>query len=295
MSVGVLYALLSSLFFSTIGVVANFLYKYSISPNLSFFSSSIISVIILFFVLLIKYKNLSFLKLNSKKDLISVSIYSGFFCLFLVNVLILFSLNYIDSGIQRILTCSSPLFVVLINYFFLKQKISKNSLISIFLMFVGLFLIFDGINIDSFYVLMGLMFAILSSIFIAVYCILTEMNNNTISDGLIYWFYGFLFSAIYSLILIFIQKDSFSSLLTNNINFFLLLLSMGIFNFLLPYIFYLKSISTIGAEKTTIISSSAIVMSMFFGFFILKESFTLLQVFGAIAIMIAVIFSAIKK
>lgn len=295
MSVAVLYALLSSFLFSTMGTIANYLYSYNINPNLSFFSSSVISVIILFFVLLIKYKNLSFLKLNGKKDLVSVSIYSGFFCLFLVNVLVLFSLKYIDSGIQRSITYSNPLFVMLINYFFLKKEINKNSLLSIVLMFIGLFLVINNLNINNTDVLKGLFFALLSGIFIAIYSILAEKEENNISDDLIYWFYGFLFSGIYSLILIFIQRDSFSYLLINNINFFLLLLSMGIFNFLLPYIFFLKSISTIGAEKTTIISSSTIAMSMFFGFFILKESFTLLQVLGAFLIMMAVIFSAIKK
>ena len=295
MSVGILYALLSSFLFSTMGIIANYLYNYNISPNLSFFSSSIISVIILFFILLIKYKNLSFLKLNNKKDLVSVSVYSGFFCLFLVNVLVLFSLKYIDSGIQRVITYSNPLFVVLINYFFLKKEINKNSLISIFLMFVGLFLVINNLNINNTNILKGLFFALLSGIFIAIYSILAEKEENNINDDLIYWFYGFLFSGIYSLILIFIQQESMSVLLILNFKFYLLLLSMGIFNFLLPYIFFLKSISTIGAEKTTIISSSTIAMSMFFGFFVLKESFTLLQVFGAIAIMIAVIFSAIKK
>ena len=295
MSVGILYALLSSFLFSTMGVIANYLYNYNISPNLSFFSSSIISVIILFFILLIKYKSLSFLKLNNKKDLVSISVYSGFFCLFLVNVLVLFSLKYIDSGIQRVITYSNPLFVVLINYFFLKKEINKNSLISIFLMFIGLFLVINNLNTNNTNILKGLFFALLSGIFIAIYSILAEKEENNINDDLIYWFYGFLFSGIYSLILIFIQQESMSVLLILNFKFYLLLLSMGIFNFLLPYIFFLKSISTIGAEKTTIISSSTIAMSMFFGFFVLKESFALLQVFGAIAIMIAVIFSAIKK
>lgn len=289
-----IYALLTSFLFSTIGVLTHYLYNYDISANVSFFSSSLISCIFLFFVLLIKYKNFSFLKLNTKKDIVATAIYAGLFCLFAANILVLLSLKFIDSGMQRLLTSSNPIFIILINFLFLKQKISKNSLITIALMLTGLFLIVGNVELSGDNVVRGLIYALSAGIFVAVYSVLAEKENN-ISDGLVYWFYGFLFSTIYSIINLFIQGESINILFLPDIKFHLLLLSLALLNFTFPYIFFLKSISTIGAEKTGIVTSSTIVMSMFFAYFVLNENITFTQFIGIIFVVAASVLSGIRK
>ena len=288
-----IYALLTSFLFSTMGILAKYLYKYNIDANVLFFSSSIISAIFIFFGLLIKYKNFSFLKVN-KKDLIYPAIYAGLFCLFLANGFVLQSLQFIDSGIQRLITYSNPIFIILIYSLFLKQKISKDSFITITLMLVGLFLVVGKMNFSGDNIFVGLVYALLSSICIAVYSVLSEKENSNI-DKIVYWFYAFLFSTIYSAILLLILQKPMDILLLPDIKFQSLLIIMALSNFTIPYILFLKSISTIGAERTGVIMTLTIVLSIFFGVIILNESITFLQLIGSIFIIIASLLSGLKK
>lgn len=288
-----MYALLTSFLFSLMGILAKYLYKYSIDANVLFFSSSIISTISIFLGLLIKHKNFSFLKVN-KKDLIYPAVYAGLFCLFLANGFVLQSLQFIDSSIQRLITYSNPIFIILIYSLFLKQKISKDSIITLSLMLIGLFLVVGKMNFSGDNIFIGLFYALLSSICIAVYSVLSEKENSSI-DKIVYWFYAFLFSTIYSTILLLILQKPIDILFLPDIKFQSLLIIMALTNFVIPYILFLKSISTIGAEKTGVIMTLTIVLSLFLGVIVLNENITLLQLIGSIFIIFAFVLSGLKK
>lgn len=289
---GFLYATSTAIMFATMGIFTKFAYNYdAVNANTLFFSSSLISCLFFLVILLIKYKNFSFLKIN-KKDLILSLLSGGLFGLFLANLSVLKALQYVDVSIQKIITYSNPLFIALINLFIFKDKLTKQSITTILLMIIGLFLVVGKLNLNGSNIITGIIFAILSSLFVAVYSVSSERSNSTI-DYMQYWFFAFLGSFIYaSIYMLFIgELSTVSGLFIFDIKLITLLLCIAVINFALPYITFYKAIATIGAEKTGIILTMAPVLSIFLSVVLLNEKLTMLQILGAGLILLASILS----
>ena len=293
MNKGFFYALIVAFCFSSLGVFTKFIYKYNVPSDVIFFYSSLVSSLFFFLILLFKNKNFSFLKVK-KNDLVAPAIYSAIFNLFLTNTFILESLKYVDSNIQRLLTNSNPLFIILIGVFVFKDKITKKTVRDLALMLTGLFFILIECDFSGDNIFKGIFYATLPAIFVAIYSILTEKRKNNL-DGLVYWFYSFLFAFLYSSIKIILSRTSIVSIFNPTLELQLLLLAIAILAFAIPYMYFLKAINAIGAEKTGIILTTAIVISMVLNFIFLHETLTPLQIVGSFFIILASVLSGLKK
>lgn len=293
---GFLYALGTALMFATMGTLVKFTYKHSImNANLLFFTSSVISCLFFMILLLKKHKNFSFLNIGTKD--LSVALTSGgLFGLFLANLAVLTSLQYVNVGIQTIITYSNPLFIVLINKFLFGEKLTKKSLCNIFLIVFGLSLVVGNINFNGSNLSLGIIYAVLAAIFVATYSILSERIKVKI-DQLQYWFYAFLGSTIYILVYMCFTKEigSITKLINNlNIELIILLLSVALINFAIPFILFYKALITIKAEKTGIILTLSPVLSTCLSSIVFGDYMKPSQIIGASFIILASVLSGKK-
>lgn len=291
-----IYAFLTAFMFASLGIFAKYVFQYNnINANIMFFSSLLFSTVFLFIILIIKYKNFSFLKI-SKENLKSAIICSSLFALFLSNLLGLQSLEYIDAGIQKVIVYSDPLFILIINILFLKKKINKSDIFNITLILIGLFLIIGKIDfLNNKNILLGIILSAFASFFVALYSVLEENTKVKIENPITYWFYSFALATFYlSLYITFTKEIVNIKYIFFDLKLFLLLLSSAILNFALPYITFLKSLNTIGAIKTGIILSLCPVITIILSVFILNEQLNFMQICGTLLIIGASIISSLK-
>ena len=293
---GFLYALSTALMFASMGTLVKFTYRHSVmNANLLFFTSSVISCLFFMTLLLIKHKNLSFLKIN-KKDLLVALGSGGLFGVFLANLAVLTSLQYVNVGIQTIITYSNPLFIVLINRFLFCERLTKRSIFNIFLIVSGLSLVVGNINFSGSNVSLGVMYAVLASIFVGSYSILSERIKVKI-DQLQYWFYAFLGSTIYIVTYMsFAGEINLIGKLANNLNLelILLLVAVALINFAIPFVTFYKALTTIKAEKTNIILTLSPVLSTCLSCIIFSDYMQSSQIIGAGFIVLASLLSGRK-
>ncbi len=290
-----IYALLTAAFFASLGILAKNIYNYDyMNSYVMLFYSSVFSVIFMFCILMIKYKNFSFLKNINRKGMIMAIFNGGLVALFLTNATSLKSLEYIDAGIQKVLVFSYPIFILAINGILLGKKLEKKDIISILIMMIGLILTIGKIE-GSTNVITGIIIALSSSLFNAIYSILEENSKVEISDQLVYWFYAFIAASICSTVFLFFSNDLVNIKYTlNNWILLTLLISCAVFCFTLPYVCFLKSIEKIGAIKTGIILSIAPVLTILLSIIILHERLTVIQTFGTLLIIGSTVFSSLK-
>lgn len=289
------YAFSTAILFASLGIFAKYIYGYNfMDAYIMFFYSAFFSTVLLFFVLLTKYKNFSFLKNIDKKSMYMAVFNGGLFALFLTNLASLKSLEYIDAGIQKVLVFLSPLFILPINSLFFGKKLNKRDVVSIVIMILGLVLIVGKLGTSK-NITIGLIIALFGSFFNAIYSILEENAKTVIPDQLVYWFYAFFASSIYSVIFLLFDGDISNVMsIFGSLNLILLIISSSILCFTLPYICFLKSIEKIGAVKTGIILSLSPVATILLSICILHEHFTISQVLGIVLVVTSIIFSSLK-
>lgn len=295
---GFFYALMTAIMFATMGILTDFVYRYHfMNADLLLFSSLFIgSVFLLILFCYNNKKNFSFnlLKIN-KRDLMIASITGGLFGLFLGNLAVLKSLQYVNVNVQKIITNSNPLFIVLINWIIFKDKLTKNSIINVILIVLGLFLVIGKMDFSGANIITGIVLAILSSLFIAIYSVLSERKTTNI-DHIKYWFYAFLCACLLTIFYIGFSSEitQIKYLFTNDLKLIFLLFSVSIINFVLPYLTFNKAIINMGAEKTGIVLAITPVITIILSILILNETPTILQFIGALLIITASLLSCKK-
>lgn len=290
---GIICALTTAFLFATLGIFTKYIYNYNISSDMIFLSSSLISTISLFVILLIENKNLSFLKI-SRKDFLLSFFAAGLIGLFLCNICVLKSLQYIDAGVQKVITYSNPLFTIMIYMFLFHKKSEKNELISILLMILGLILIVINVDFTGELVYIGIILSIIAAFFTSVYSIITEKYTTEL-DNKVYWFYSFLGAAFSSLVYMLISNSSIDfTVIISNYKLVTLLFASATLNFVIPYLAYFEALNLLGAVKTGIILTLSPVTCVLLGVFILKEKIIFLQLIGILLVISASVISSKK-
>ena len=239
---GFLYALSTAIMFATMGIFTKLIYRFDgVNANALCFATSLISCIYFFVLALIKHKNFSFLKMD-KYNLILSTVSAGIFGLFLINIPVLSALSYVDVGIQKILTYSFPLFIILINTIIFKKKLTGKSILVALLVIAGLILVIGKFKLDGSNLAIGVMWAILSAISWAIYNILCEKYTIKMEQSS-YWFYGFFSFTIYTFIYMLIIGDvsSINNMFILDFKFITLLLCISLINLAIPNITLYKS------------------------------------------------------
>lgn len=262
----ILFMLLSSFSFSAMQIIVKLLPTIPLMEKVFF--RNLASLI--FSYIIIKKLNLSFLgNKNNRKHLFYRSFYG-----FLGVVLFFYATSKMLASDAAMLNKLSPVFVTMIAYFFLKERVSKIQISSLIISLIGsLFIIRPKFNISALPASVGLLSAIVSA---AAYIFITAIGKKESIYTIV--FYYSLFSVLASTPFLFFsfKIPDFKELLL------LIILSVlacaGQIALTLAY-------NSCKASKISIYDYTNIIFSSLLGFVILKEIPSVYSVLGGILII----------
>ena len=176
---------------------------------------------------------------------------------------------------------TAPIYIVLLAFWFLREKPSRTDWVSMLIIFIGLTLFFaDKLSTDGFY---GNLLAILSGVTSAVMMVSfrAQKNGNPAESNLI----AFLFTA--TLGFPFVLKETWT--ITN----WSILAFLGVFQIGLAFIFFTQGIKHIPALEANLIGTLEPVLNPIWVFLFYGESMGAFALLGGLVVLGGVVLSAI--
>ena len=176
---------------------------------------------------------------------------------------------------------TAPIYIVLLAFWFLREKPSRTDWVSMLIIFIGLTLFFaDKLSTDGFY---GNLLAILSGVTSAVMMVSfrAQKNGNPAESNLI----AFLFTATFGFP--FVLKETWT--VTN----WSILAFLGVFQIGLAFIFFTQGIKHIPALEANLIGTLEPVLNPIWVFLFYGESMGAFALLGGLVVLGGVVLSAI--
>ena len=178
---------------------------------------------------------------------------------------------------------TGPIYVVLLAFWFLREKPSRTDWLSMLVIFLGLTLFFgDKLSTEGFY---GNLLAILSGVTGAIMMVSfrAQKNGNPAESSLI----AFLVTAIFGFP--FVLKETWT------LNSWSILAFLGIFQIGLAFIFFTKGIKHIPALEANLIGTLEPVLNPIWVFLFYGESMGLFALIGGLIVLGGVALSALSS
>jgi drug/metabolite transporter (DMT)-like permease len=282
---GIIYALLSSAAFGIMPIFAKYAANNG-SNTLTILSTRfLLSALILFAYFLFKKVNYK-LEKKQLKSLIFVA-----FCGFVPTAsLLLFSYNYISTGLATTLHFIYPTVVVVVNRIFFKDPLTKNKVISLLLSMISIYLLvgfkFENINI------IGVILAIASGFTHSISIFgMNQVELKTI-DNNVSVFYISIFAglAIFS-----VTAITGNIALPLNVYTVPSLLGISLISNIAAIALLMKAIKIIGPSPSAILGTFEPIVSIILGIILFSEPFTLTIFIGTILILASVVILSKEK
>lgn len=198
--------------------------------------------------------------------------------------------RYTGTGLAMVIFFSYPVLVGLLDWIVHKKKLHFSTIIIMFFMITGLFLLRDRSpeTPDA----LGILFGIFSSLSYALYIIgskklTTKVLDSSISTMIIS------FSAALIFMIISLADHSFS--FPSSPKIFLVLLILGIFITAVPIQLVLEGLKHISSMRVSIISALEPIITIFVGIFVLHEIIYSYQAIGITIILISALAAQFLK
>lgn len=176
---------------------------------------------------------------------------------------------------------TAPIYVVLLGYWFLREKPSRTDYISMFIIFLGLFFFFgDKLSTGGLY---GNLLAILSGVTSAVMMVSFRAQKDGAPEE------SFLIASLATAILgfPFVLKEAWT------VNVWLIIAFLGIFQIGLAFVFFTKAIKHIPALEANLVATLEPVFNPVWVFLFLGESMGLFALIGGLIVLGGVTLSAV--
>lgn len=282
---GEILVFLSTLGFGAMGVLARGVYAYHY-PVLSTLSIRFLfaTISMAFYM---KWSGTSFrVSLDEFKLLLLLGIigYSNFSILYFAGV------KYTGAAIVALVFSGFPVFIAIFSKLIYKKPIGKKK--SFFLFTSLLALVFltgkHTHNVNVF----GVFLSLTGSFFYAIYTMFLEHPKVKKIDPVVASFYIIFLTTITLFLHSLIQGQL---LLPSNFQILWRLLTLGIFSTSFAILTYYMGVQYLGAIKASIMSNFEAVVSVFLAILFLGERLSLLQWFGAILMIVSIVFVTILK
>lgn len=277
---GFLFVFLAAFFWSTLGITMRFL------NGENFTSFDVVAVrivgagICLVPLFISHFQEIKLLPLKTHLLLFLYSV-TGVILFYAIE-LKSFEIN--PTGIAYVILYSSPIFVVLSDSLFFKNRLTKSKIISLVLIISGIILItglFGNLSLSF----IGLLTAIGSAIFYASYSVWGKYFNDQHLKSELVVSYIFIISAILMLNFLPIQKMG-NSLSASTI---FSMLYIGIFPTAISYLLYQKSLKFISISQAGITATVEPIFALVWGITILGENISGIQLTGIVLILAAIV------
>lgn len=277
---GIILAFTSSLIYGFIPILSIYAYAEGSDPfSLVFLNTLIVMPLIL----VIAYLKKASLK-TSWEELSKIALVS--IVNLLTNILLSISYVYIGAGTATSLHFFYPVLVVLIIRIIYGTKISNKQRIALFIGVVGVLLFMDVYDINR---IIGVTTALASGLTYALYIVWIEKMHLTKINSARLIFYLSLTSIVYMLLFNLLSIDMFTINLNTSLLGYFYILIIGILIYVFAMAFVVTGTKLLGSVTISMISLFEPVSSVVFGFVLLNEHVSMMNIIGCTLIIISII------
>ncbi|MFI1772120.1 DMT family transporter [Thalassobellus citreus] len=288
---GVAIGVLGIVLFSSKAVMVKIAYNYEVDA---------ISILLLrmlfsfpFYVVIAYVYGKKHSDLKAKKTDYAWILFFGFVGYYLASYFDFVGLSYIKASLERIILFIYPTIVILLNKFFLKQPINKVQAGAIGLTYLGIIIAFwDEVVISGTDTYLGGFYILLSAITYASYLV---------GSGWLIPKFGVVkftaYAMLVSCVCVFIHYGIINEvdLFSFTWQVYLLGFLIAVFATVIPSFLVSTSIKMISSSNFAIVAGIGPISTIILAAIFLNEKLTLLQLFGALIVIIGILFVSIKK
>ncbi len=281
--IGILYAVLGVVLFSSKAVLVKLAYAYEID-SLSLLLLRMIFALP-FYLVIAFWKPPLQVKEIKKKDYLWVFVF-GFFGYYLASFFDFIGLQYLKAGLERIILFCYPTIVVLFSWIFFRKRVNSTTVWAILITYFGVGVIFwTEIAITGEQVLWGGFLILLSAITYASY--LVGSGWLIPKFGVLAFTSYAMLVATFCIIIHYIVSGN-SNVLSFAPEVYWLSAGMAIFATVLPSFLVSAAISRLGASTFSIFGSLGPMATILLAFIFLDEKISPLQIAGMLVVLIGV-------
>ncbi|WP_298533352.1 DMT family transporter [uncultured Algibacter sp.] len=288
---GVVLGVLGVVLFSSKAVMVKLSYNYNVDP-ISILLIRMLFSFPFYIVIAYIYRNQNSHTNVTLKDY-SWLVFFGFIGYYLASYFDFIGLTYIKASLERIILFLYPTFVILFNRLFLKQKITKVQTGAIALTYLGIIIAFSNevvISGDEAY--LGGFFILLSAVTYASYLV---------GSGWLIPKFGVMKFTAYAMMIsclcVFVHYSLISEidLFSFSWEVYFIGFLIAVFATVIPSFFVSASIKMINSSNFAIVAGMGPISTIILASLFLNESLTLLQLFGALVVIVGILLVSINK
>ncbi|WP_223559401.1 DMT family transporter [Chryseobacterium lathyri] len=196
--------------------------------------------------------------------------------------------DFLTPGIASTVLFIYPVIVALIMFFFYREKLTKLSIISLFLAFAGVIVLClkeNGLEINF----AGLGIVMLSSLFYALYMVIVNKSDLKVS-GFKLSFYSMLCTSAFFMVKASAEGESFA---IPSVSIFLNFIVFAFLTTVISSLCLVYAIKYIGSTPTAILGALEPVVAVMVSVFMFHEKFTVNLLIGITLILLGVTFNVI--
>ncbi len=276
---GILFAILASVAFGLMPIFAKFAYINGSNPNtVLFFRFTVASLVLLVYLVCKKVS----IKVTRKQFLLLFV--TGLIGYTITTQTLFMSYNYLGVGLATTLHFIYPAFVCILEYVFLKKKMSRNKLFSLIFAGLGVYALiaFENNTLSA----LGLFLAVFSGISYGINIIMLAMKQIKDIDNRVITMY-IAFGAAVGMLIYGLIDGSLVTKITINLGISYILIA--VISTILSMILLLKGIEMIGASSTSILGTFEPIVSIIMGIVLFGEELTFALIIGTVLILISTI------
>ncbi len=278
---GYLSAGLAALSFGSSGLFVKLAQQTGLESLNLLIVQHLISVPILWIITFAKHPNT--MKLN-RENLIRLFFLGAFFSS-LMNFFYYQTFKYLDISIATIIFYTYPIILALFTSLFLKQKLSRLTLLSLFIAFIGCILVLNIFNTNITISTKGVMFGFSAAFLCALFSMLLEKVDKSIPP-LVFITYSTSFALVGYLII----KPPVQLIQTGITGQQLLIVTgLAFICQVPPNILLYIAVKSIGAVRTSVVSNIEIPSAAILGYIFFNETLNLSQGFGMVLVISGIV------
>lgn len=275
---GSLYAILSGFLYGFIGYFGLSAIHGQLSASTMLFWRFLIASVLIFLMLLPKIR-----QLNYSSWPMLMAFYGGIFFYGISTMLYFYASLYIGSGLSMVIFFTYPVIIMLLNYLFYGQYVSRTYYVAIFIILSGMILLIDFHEIG--FDLLGICLGLSSAFFYA--CYIMSSKKSTLSPGLSTLMVCL--GCMTTSLIVALCDGSFT--IPHSSATWINLLGIGVIATVIPILLMLHGLNYISSEKASILSVLEPVFVVIFGVLLLGETLKLWHILGVILILCGALFT----
>lgn len=288
---GIVIGVLGIVLFSSKAVMVKLAYNYQVDA-ISILLLRMLFSFPFYIVIAYLYRNQNTIDKPNSKDYLWL-VFFGFVGYYLASYFDFVGLTYIKASLERIILFLYPTIVILLNKVFLKQVITKIQAFAIGLTYLGIVIAFsDEVSISGPETYLGGFYILLSAITYASYLV---------GSGWLIPKFGVMKFTAYAMIVscacVFIHYSIISeiNLFSFSWEVYMLGFLIAIFATVIPSFLVSASIKMISSSNFAIVAGIGPISTIILAAIFLNERLTLFQLFGALIVIIGILFVSLKK